>query len=82
VGIWHQGLGHLNVQSMKELQSMVSGLHLGHGSMNVTCEGCIQGKQQRTPFPSGVATRAKQLLELVHLNVLRVRSIKEVANGQ
>ena len=69
VGIWHQRLGHLNVQSMKELQSMVSGLHLGHCSMNVTCEGCIQGKQQRKPFPSGVATRAKQLLELVHSDV-------------
>lgn len=69
VGIWHQRLGHLNAKSMKELQSMVSGLDLGHSTMNLSCEGCIQGKQHRTPFPSGIATRANQLLELVHSDV-------------
>jgi hypothetical protein len=34
-----------------------------------TCEGCVQGKQARRPFPTDGGTRATKILELVHSNV-------------
>lgn len=48
LNIWHRRLGHLNVKSMRELKTMVSGLNLGNISQNIkqlACEGCIQGKK-------------------------------------
>jgi hypothetical protein len=33
------------------------------------CNGCIQGKQHRQPFPKSGATRANDLLEIVHSDV-------------
>lgn len=53
---------------------MVSDLDLGQASKNPTtlaCEGCIQRKQQKASFPSGVATHTTKLLEIVYLNAYR-----------
>jgi hypothetical protein len=55
--LWHQRMGHLNVQSLKTLPSLVSGLELPkwHGdSLPIECEGCILGKQHRHSFPKDV----------------------------
>ena len=35
-------------------------------SVNKLCDGCLIGKQRRTPFPSRTAYRADEPLELVH----------------
>lgn len=72
LSMWHQRLGHLNMKSVRELQHMVSGMSLGHGKSNVSnvpCEACIEGKQQRQPFPVDSATRATKLLQIVHSDV-------------
>ena len=48
--LWHRHLDHLNVKSVKALQTMVSGMDLGKPLCDVvalTCEGCIEGKQTR-----------------------------------
>ena len=70
--LWHCRMGHLNVKSLKKLPSLVSGLDLSHvkaAPSSLTCEGCLEGKQQRHSFPQGGATRATKLLELVHTDV-------------
>ncbi len=66
---WHERLGHLNMASLKELDPMVDGMNLKEVSLHHVCEGCIEGKHQRTPFPKDGATRASQLLEIVHNHV-------------
>ena len=67
--VWHKRLGHLNVKSVKNLQSMVGGMRVMEGSCDLTCEACIESKQARQPFPSDGGTRAAKVLELVHSDV-------------
>src|SRR5579875_1494527 len=70
--LWHQRMGHLNVQSLKALPSLVSGLDRSilHGdALPNTCEGCMMGKQHRHSFPKDGATRASKVLEIVHSDV-------------
>jgi hypothetical protein len=70
--LWHQRMGHLNVQSLKTLLSLVSGLDLpkSHGdSLPIECEGCILRKQHKHSFPEDGATRATKVLEIVHSDV-------------
>jgi transposase InsO family protein len=68
--LWHRRLGHLNVRSVRFLQSMVSGMTLGKDEASMPfCEGCVQGKQHRAPFPKDGGTRATKPLEIVHSDV-------------
>jgi hypothetical protein len=43
------------------------------------CEGCVKGKHQITSFPKDEATRASQLLEIVHTHVCGL--IKTTSHG-
>ena len=64
--LWHKTLGHLRENGVKVLQSMVVGMDLGKGASQIlACEGCVEGKQARTTFPSDGGTRATQVLKLV-----------------
>jgi hypothetical protein len=67
--LWHERLGHLNMASLKELDAMVDGMNLKEVSLHHICEGCVKGKYQKTSFPKDGATRASQLLEIVHTDV-------------
>ena len=70
--LWHKRLGHLHVNGIKGLQSMVVGMDLGKcASQILACEGCVEGKQVRASFPSDGGTRATQVLKLVHFDVCR-----------
>jgi hypothetical protein len=65
-------LWHLNANSVKMLQTMVSGMDMGAAQGDVhsfACEGCVEGKQARRPFPTDGGTRATKILELVHSDV-------------
>jgi hypothetical protein len=67
---WHCCLGHLNVKGVHALQNMVSGMNLGNmpcPTSSFVCEGCIEGKQHRKPFPSDGGMRATKPLEIVHV---------------
>ena len=67
--LWHRRLGHLNFQSLKNLQqkNMVYGLP-NIQEVKEVCEGCALGKHHRESFPKK-AWRAKAPLELVHTDV-------------
>jgi hypothetical protein len=67
--LWHERLGHLNMASLKELDAMVDGMNLKEMPLHHICEGCVKGKHQRTSFPKDGATRASELLEIVHTDV-------------
>jgi hypothetical protein len=67
--LWHERFGHLNMASLKELDAMVDGMNLKEVPLHHICEACIKGKHQRTSFPKDGATRASQLLEIVHTDV-------------
>jgi transposase InsO family protein len=72
LALWHRRLGHLNIKSVKTLRGMVSGMDLHQLKVDAstfTCEGCIEGKQQRLPFAGEGATRATKVLEIVHSDV-------------
>ena len=68
--LWHRRLGHLNVRSVRFLESMVSGMTLEKDEPSLPfCEGCVEGKQHRAPFPKDGGTRATKPLEIVHSDV-------------
>lgn len=64
---WHARFGHLNFDSLRALarRGLVRGMpELEH--INQVCDGCLVGKQRRTPFPAETAYRAVERLDLVH----------------
>ena len=69
--LWHQRFGHLGVKNVKLLQDqkLVNGMKLNDSEDMKFCEGCVKGKQNRNSFPKGQATRATELLEIVHSDV-------------
>ena len=71
--LWHRRFGHLNFESLKNLQqkNMVYGLPTIQEVKQV-CEGCALGKHHRESFPKENAWRAKAPLELVHTDVCRL----------
>jgi hypothetical protein len=71
VMFWHEKLGHLNMASLKELDAMVNIMNLKEVSLHHVCDECINGKHQRTSSPKDGATRASQLLQIVHTYVCR-----------
>lgn len=69
--LWHKRLAHLGVRNLiflrDKLATGVSFPNFTNG--NLDCVGCLMGKQTRQPFSRTNATRAKQLLELVHSDI-------------
>ncbi|KAM0969390.1 hypothetical protein COP2_018032 [Malus domestica] len=68
--LWHKRFGHLNVQSLKNLQKheMVQGLPQ-MDEMKEVCEGYAFGKQHRDKFETGKAWKVEKPLELIHTDV-------------
>ena len=67
--LWHQILGHNRERGLQSLQG--KGMVEGMSNCNldfVVCEHCLYVKQNRVKFLYG-ATRAKEILELIHSDV-------------
>lgn len=64
---WHDRFGHLNFPALRKMarEGMVRGLPELEQTDQL-CEGCLAGKQRRTPFPEQGQLRAERALELVH----------------
>ncbi len=67
--LWHERFGHLNMASLKKLDAMVDDMNSKKMLLHHVCNGCIKCKHQRTSFPKDGATKASQLLEIIHTNV-------------
>ena len=69
--LWHQRFGHLGKNNLRLLQErkLVKGMNFVHAKDQEICVSCVQGKQVKTPFPKEQATRATQVLDIVHSDV-------------
>jgi hypothetical protein len=67
---WHRRFGHLNIASLKFLlqNQMVDELNFNELEKPSFCEPCLEGKQQRQPFPDS-KSMSKRALDLVHSDV-------------
>ena len=69
--LWHERLGHVGAASLGLLQQkeMVAGIPKLAGSVDKPCVTCLEGKQERGPFPKKSFTRASEVLGLVHSDI-------------
>lgn len=68
--LWHARMGHTNFRMLEEMarKEMVTGMpRLTHPSQ--VCEGCMITKKPRQSFPKMAQWRAKEPLQLLHLNL-------------
>ena len=84
--LWHQRYGHLSYGNLDILnrKNMVEGL----GALDTknppkeTCEGCIMGKHNRSPFPKKSSRVTKKPLELVHSDVCGPISVESIGGSR
>lgn len=70
---WHKRFGHLGKSSFEMLKTgMVRGLPNKTLKPLDSCETCVKSKQVRASFPKTGATRAKEVLEIIHSDVCEV----------
>lgn len=62
--LWHRRYGHLNLDSVKRLPSMVTGIDV-RGKDIPACGRCAEGKHHKLPFKA-TGNRSCELLDLVH----------------
>ena len=69
--LWHQRLGHLGEQQLKEIMSkeMVRGMKIPKSAQLIFCEGCVGGKMKRKSFHVVGELRSTRRLEQVHSDV-------------
>ena len=68
---WHQRLGHLHRQRLKEIvqKDMASGVNIPKTATLSFCEGCVEGKMHRKPFKPVREIRSTRKIQLVHSDV-------------
>ena len=70
---WHLRMGHLGENNLKRMfrEQMVRGLEQDSGNLGslAVCEGCMQGRQTRNPFPENEEGQIRERLDLVHSDV-------------
>ena len=69
--LWHQRLGHISGQRLKEMVSneMVTGVKIPVTAEFSFCEGCIEGKMKWKPFKPVGEIRSTRKLQRVHSDV-------------
>ena len=78
--LWHQRLGHVGEQQLKEMVSkeMVRGVRIPKTSQLLFCEGCVEGKMKHKPFQPVGEIRSTRLLERVHSDVCGPLSVESI----
>jgi len=81
--LWHERMGHPGTQALERVLKgdIVRGLPKGLQAPNQVCQGCLQGKQARKPFP-GAARKTSQPLALVHADVCGPMHVPTVGGGR
>ena len=67
--LWHKTLGHTNKSCLHEVQSASQGIGCFDASALSLCPCCLKEKQYREKFPKVGATRAQELLEILHSDI-------------
>ena len=78
--LWHQRLGHVGEQQLKEMVSkeMARRVRIPMSSQLLFCEGCVEGKMKRKPFQPVGEIRSTRLLERVHSDVCGPFSVESI----
>lgn len=69
---WHERMGHVNFKTLKSMVSKSAVLDLkvnASATEEPFCEGCVLGKQHRTPFPKSGARRSDVPGEIFHVDL-------------
>lgn len=69
--LWHERLGHVNYQTLKQMRDRETGEDLQFNDAadsNPFCEGCVYGKQHRKSFPK-TARRSSVSGEIFHADL-------------
>ncbi len=74
MNLWHLQFGHLIVDDLKLLtqRNLVDGLYLEVEAKLPFCQGYVSRKQHKELFPKEGATRANEILGLVHNDIWRL----------
>lgn len=83
--LWHCRLGHLGMSNLEKLckEEMVEGMTLNTNERSESlCEGCIMGKQHRTPNPKASLTRATRPYCTVHSDVCGPMSVNSLGGSR
>lgn len=82
--LWHQRLAHVNSSGIKSMadRGVVKGIKLNSTNAGHKCNGCILGKGHRTPFPHKSLSRASNVLDLVHSDVLGPLEVDSVGGSK
>ena len=77
--IWHRRYGHFNLAGLKYMQSNGLTKDLPRISVsNEVCGACQLGKMHRHAFPTGSTWRAKEKLELGHIDLCGPMSTESI----
>jgi hypothetical protein len=66
--LWHRRLAHINYKVLPYICKDVIGLPELKGDQEGICNGCVQGKNIKNPFPKR-DNKAEGVLELIHLDM-------------
>ena len=66
--LWHQRFGHLHYKALPEARKVVTGMPEFKNDHEGVCQGCVEGKHTRGPFPSSV-TKKSDVLQLIHYDL-------------
>ena len=65
--LWHKRLGHLNVASVKKLETMADGMNLiKDPEAEKLCPPCVEGKQHKVFNRHEPSQRMTKRLEMIH----------------
>jgi transposase InsO family protein len=82
LALWHQRLGHVSQSGLLRLKRSngVIGIDFDEREDLDFCQGCIEGKAHKVPFPKQSGSRATDVLRLVHSDVCDMHA--RTVNGE
>ena len=66
---WHKRLGHNNIENHLKIKDNVIGLKISEHDLG-KCETCQLNRSRKLPVTKDSETRAKDVLEIVHTDIL------------
>lgn len=78
--LWHQRLGHLSEQPLREMahKELVKGLQIQKSDELSFCEGCVEGKMNRKPFKPVGEIHSRRKLQCIHSDVCGPMSTESI----
>ena len=82
--LWHQRLGHLNENQLREMASqvLVKGVKIPKCTKISFCERCVEGKMSKIPYKSVGEIRSVKRLQCVHSDVCGPMPTKSIGGSR